>query len=163
MSAESVLLGVILFRKPVSAFRDRAFTSRHGACDMQPVVFMARLIGPLFVVLAIGMLLNSTLYADMIGQAVMMPVVIALSGILSFSAGVAMLNGYHVWTFDWRIIITVLAWLLVIAGVIRIVLPVVAAAAALAVYSSGGVLIAGVIVLLIGAYLSFEGYRRRAI
>jgi hypothetical protein len=130
---------------------------------MQPVVFMARLIGPLFVVLGIGMLLNSGLYADMIGQAIMVPVVIALSGILSFSAGVAMLLGYHSWTLDWRVIITIFGWLLVIAGIIRIVLPVVAAATALMVYSAGGVLVAGVIVLLLGLYLSFEGYRRRAL
>jgi hypothetical protein len=130
---------------------------------MQPVVFMARLIGPLFVVLGIGMLVNSTLYADMIGQAVLVPVLIALSGILTFAAGVAMLNGYRAWTADWRVIITILGWVLVIAGFIRVVLPVVAAAAALSVYSAGGVLIAGVIVLIIGAYLSFEGYRHRAV
>lgn len=130
---------------------------------MQPVVFMARLIGPLFVVLGIGMLLNSALYADMIGQAVLVPVLIALSGILTFGAGVAMLNGYHSWTLDWRVIITIIGWLFVIAGFIRIVLPVVAAAAAMSVYSPGGIVIAGVIVLLIGAYLSFEGYRRRTV
>jgi hypothetical protein len=129
---------------------------------MQPVVFMARLIGPLFVVLGIGMLLNSQLYADMIGQAIMVPVVIALSGILSFSAGVAMLNGYRSWAFNWRIIITILGWLLVIAGIIRIALPIVAAALALTVYSAMHVVIAGVIVLIIGIYLSFEGYRHRA-
>jgi hypothetical protein len=130
---------------------------------MQPVVFMARLIGPLFVLLGIGMLVNSTLYADMIGQAVLVPVVIVLSGMLTFGAGVAMLNGYRAWTADWRIIITILGWLFVIAGFIRVVLPVVAAATALSVYSAGGVLIAGIIVLVVGAYLSFEGYRHRAV
>jgi hypothetical protein len=129
---------------------------------MQPVVFIARLIGPLFVVLGVGMLLNSGLYADMIGQAVLVPVVIALSGILSFSAGLAILLGYRSWTFDWRIIITIFGWLCVIAGIIRIVLPVVAAATALTVYSATGVTVAGVIVLIVGAYLSFEGYRHRS-
>ena len=90
---------------------------------MQPVVFIARLIGPLFVVLGIGCLVNQTVYADMIGQAVLVPVLIYLSGLMAFLAGVAMLNGYHGWTADWRLIITILGWVLVIAGIIRIVLP----------------------------------------
>ena len=104
---------------------------------MQPVVFIARLVGPLFVVLGIGCLVNQTVYADMIGQAVLVPVLIYLSGLMAFLAGVAMLNGYHAWTADWRMIITILGWLLVIAGIIRIVLPAAAAVAAIALYSGG--------------------------
>ena len=96
---------------------------------MQPVVFIARLVGPLFVVLGIGCLINQTVYADMIGQAVLVPVIIYMSGLMSFLAGVAMLNGYHAWTADWRIIITILGWLLVIAGIVRIMLPAAAAVA----------------------------------
>ena len=76
--------------------------------------------------------MNQTVYADMIGQAVLVPVVIYLSGLMAFLAGVAMLNGYHAWTADWRIIVTILGWLLVIAGIIRIVLPAAAAVLAIA-------------------------------
>jgi len=43
---------------------------------MQPVVFIARIIGPLFVVLGIGVLVNERLYADMIGEAVLAPILI---------------------------------------------------------------------------------------
>ncbi len=127
---------------------------------MQPVVFIARLVGPLFVVLGIGCLVNQTIYADMIGQAILVPVLIYLSGLMAFTAGVAMLNGYHAWTADWRVIITIFGWVLVIAGIIRIVLPGAAAIAAIALYSGGyAMAIVGVIVLIIGGFLSFKGYR----
>ncbi len=127
---------------------------------MQPVVFIARLVGPLFVVLGIGCLLNQQVYADMIGQAVLVPVLIYLSGLMAFLAGVAMLNGYHAWSADWRVIITILGWLLVIAGIIRIVLPAAAAVAAMTLYSGGhAIAIVGVIVLVIGGFVSFKGYR----
>jgi len=127
---------------------------------MQPVVFIARLVGPLFVVLGIGCLVNQTIYADMIGQAILVPVLIYLSGLMAFLAGVAMLNGYHAWTVDWRIIITILGWVLVVAGIIRIVLPGAAAVAAIALYSGGyAMAIVGIIVLIIGGFLSFKGYR----
>ncbi len=130
---------------------------------MQPVIFIARLVGPLFVVLGVGCLLNQQVYTDMIGQAVLVPVVIYLSGLMAFLAGVAMLNCYHAWTADWRVIITILGWLLVIAGIIRIVLPAAAAVAAIALYSGGYTMaIVGVIVLVIGGFLSFKGYRTEA-
>jgi len=126
---------------------------------MQPVVFIARLVGPLFVALGIGCLVNQTLYSDMIGQAVLVPVVIYLSGVMAFLAGVAILNGYNGWSADWRVIITILGWLLVIGGVIRIVLPTVMAAAAIALYSGAyAMAIVGIIVLVIGGFLSFKGY-----
>ncbi len=64
------------------------------------------------------------------------------------------------WTPDWRIIITILGWLLVIAGIIRIVLPAAAAVAAISLYSGGyAMAIVGIIVLVIGGFLSFKGYR----
>jgi hypothetical protein len=128
---------------------------------MQPVVFIARIIGPLFVVLGIGVLVNERLYADMIGEAVLAPILIYLTGLLAFTAGVAMLNGYRAWTADWRVIITILGWIMVIAGVVRIVLPTVTAVMALSLYSGPAAMtVVGIIVLALGGYLSFEGYRR---
>jgi hypothetical protein len=129
---------------------------------MQPVVFIARVIGPLFIVLGIGILLNQSIYTDMIGQAVLLPALIYLSGLLAFTAGVAMLNGYHAWTADWRVIITILGWIMVIAGIIRIVLPAATAVLALAVYSGPSAMpIVAVIVIVVGAFLSYQGYFRK--
>jgi hypothetical protein len=130
--------------------------------DMQPAVYIARIVGPLFVVLGIGILLNQGIYTDMIGQAVLVPVLIYLSGVLAFTAGVAMLNGYHAWTADWRVIVTILGWIMVLAGIIRIVLPAVTAVAAIALYSGTSAMpIGGIIVLLLGGFLSFQGYFRK--
>jgi len=130
---------------------------------MQPVIIIARLIGPLFIVLGIGCLINQSLYADMIGQAILVPVLIYLSGMLAFVAGVAMLNGYNAWTADWRVIVTILGWIFVIAGIVRIALPALVAALALTVYSGAStVLISGIVILVIGAFLSFQGYRKKA-
>jgi len=129
---------------------------------MQPVVFIARLIGPLFIVLGVGILINQSVYTDMIGQAVLIPVVIYLSGLLAFTGGVAMLNGYHAWTADWRVIVTILGWIMVIAGIVRIVLPAVSAVLAISLYSGSSAMpIVAVIVLLVGAFLCYHGYFRK--
>jgi hypothetical protein len=127
---------------------------------MEPAVFIARVIGPLFVVLGAGILLNWSLYAAMIAEAVRIPTFIYLSGILTFTAGAAILNCYRAWTAGWRVIVTVLGWVFLIAGVIRIVLPRLTMTLATALYSGTAALaIAGVIVLILGAFLSFKAYR----
>jgi hypothetical protein len=65
-------------------------------------------------------------------------------------------NGYT----DWRVIITILGWIFVIAGFIRIVLPRQMASVATTIYSGSiAMTIVGVVILVLGGYLSFEGYR----
>jgi hypothetical protein len=130
---------------------------------MEPAVFIARLVGPLFVALGVGILLTLALYTDMIAEAVQIPTLIYIWGVLALTAGLAMLNVYRAWTSDWRVIVTVLGWLFVIAGVIRIVLPRVTATMATTIFSGPTAMaITAVIVLVVGGFLSFEGYRRQA-
>jgi len=129
---------------------------------MQPAVFIARLIGPSLFVIGVGVLLNEANYAAMITEAVHSPTIIYLSGLLSLPPGLAILNVYRAWTADWRVIITILGWLLVIGGAIRIVLPQLTATLASTLYStSAALMIFAVVVLVLGGYLSFEGYRSR--
>ncbi len=128
---------------------------------MPPAVLIARLVGPLFVAIGAGILLNASFYAGAIVEAVHSPTLVYLSGIASLLAGLAMLNAYRAWTADWRVVTTILGWLMVIGGIIRIVVPQLVTALVTTIYSGPTALaIAGVIVLVLGAFLSFEGYRQ---
>ncbi len=127
---------------------------------MPPAVLIARLIGPLFVVIGVGVLLNAPFYVGAIAEAVHSPTLVYLSGIASLLAGLAMLNAYRAWTADWRAIVTILGWLMVIAGIVRIVLPQIVTALATTIYSGPTALaIAGAIVLVLGGFLTVKGYR----
>ena len=124
------------------------------------VILIARLIGPLFAVLGLGMLLNATFYAAAVGQGAHSPVLIAIAGMATLVAGTAILNAYRAWTADWRVLVTVIGWIFIIAGLIRLILPTLAETLAPAVYSGpAALMVAGVVVLIIGGILSFEGYR----
>jgi hypothetical protein len=130
---------------------------------MGPAVVVARLVGPTLLAIGLGILLNRPLYAAAVAEGVRSAVLVYLSGILSLVAGLAILNAHRAWTADWRVIVTIFGWLLVIGGVLRIVLPRVTASVATTLYSGTVALaIVGAIVLVVGAYLSFEGYRHRA-
>jgi len=52
---------------------------------MQPAVFIARLVGPLLVVIGVGVLLNEANYAAMITEATHSPTLIYLCGLLTYS------------------------------------------------------------------------------
>ena len=122
---------------------------------------IARLIGPVFVVIGVGILLNAAFYAELVAEAVQVPALVYIYGLMMLVAGLATLNAYRAWTRDWRVIITVLGWLSVIGGVIRIVLPQLVTRLATATIGTPLVLIiAAAIVFVVGGYLSFEGYRR---
>jgi hypothetical protein len=129
---------------------------------MPPAVFIARLLGPTFVAIGLGILANGPFYSALILEAVHSPTLIYFSGLMSLVPGLAILNVHRSWS-GWPVIITIIGWLMVIGGVIRLVLPATTATLATDLYSHAiALLIAAIVVLVLGAYLSFEGYRARS-
>jgi uncharacterized membrane protein len=127
---------------------------------MPPAVLIARLIGPLFVTIGVGVLINAQFYVGSVIEAVHSPTLVYMSGVASMLAGLAILNAYRAWTADWRVIVTILGWLMAIGGIVRIVLPQVAATVAPELYSGPtALMITGAIVLVLGGILTVKGYR----
>src|SRR5882672_849900 len=84
---------------------------------------IARLAGPVFAAVGIGMLTNQTSYHQMAVQFINGYPFIYFSGILALVGGLAILNAHNDWTPDWRSLITTLGWLMSIGGVFRIIAP----------------------------------------
>ncbi len=132
-----------------------------SSATTSPAQTIARLVGPLFVAIGLGVLLNRATYAAAIAEGVRSPVLVYLAGTGTLLAGLAILNAYRAWTADWRVIVTVLGWMFIIAGIVRIVLPTVATSLSSTIYSAPvAMALMGIVVLAVGGYLSFEGYRR---
>ena len=130
---------------------------------MDRSLFLARLIGPTFAAIALGMLINLGMYETMIAEALHPGILFYMSGLLSLLAGLAIINLHNTWGADWRVIVTVLGWLMTVGGVIRIVAPQVAIAIGSTFYSGrASTIVAALIVGTLGAFLSFKGYVRRA-
>jgi hypothetical protein len=109
------------------------------------------------------MLINLGMYESMIAEALHPGILFYLSGLLSLLAGLAIVNLHNTWCMDWRVIITVLGWLMTIGGIVRIVVPQVAIAIGLIIYSGrASTVVAALIIVILGAFLSFKGYVRRA-
>ena len=130
---------------------------------MDRSLFLARLMGPTFVAIALGMLINLGMYESMIAEALHSGILFYLSGLLSLLAGLAIVNLHNTWYADWRVIITILGWLMTIGGIIRIVVPQVAIAIGSTIYGGrAATIVVALIVGTLGAFLSLKGYARRA-
>lgn len=89
---------------------------------MDTSIFLARLIGPLFVVLAVGLLVRPDAIRTMANEFITSRPLIFLSGVLSLLGGLAIVNTHNVWQ-GWPVIITIFGWLGVIGGIARILFP----------------------------------------
>jgi hypothetical protein len=120
---------------------------------------IARLIGPVFCAIGIGMLANQAVFREMAGQFVEGLPFIYFSGILALVGGLAILNFHNAWTNDWRSVITALGWLMTFGGFFRIIAP------QLVAFLGEGLLAhpwfltgAGVVLLALGGFITFKGY-----
>jgi uncharacterized membrane protein len=86
-------------------------------------VFLARLIGPVALVMAIGLFMNTTGYRSIAEEFLRSRALIYLSGLLMITAGLAIILTHNVWVANWPVLITVLGWLATIGGAARIVFP----------------------------------------
>jgi hypothetical protein len=127
-------------------------------------IFLARLIGPIFIVVAIGVLANGAVYRGLSQEFVRSPALIYLSGLFAMAAGVAVLLNHNVWAADWRVLITLFGWLAAIGGAQRIIWPqATEAAVRWFLTNPTSLVVAGIIWLLIGGVLCFYGYRREPV
>jgi hypothetical protein len=90
---------------------------------MQSSTYLARLIGPVMLVAALGMLLNAAAFRAMAQDFLRSPPLVFLSGVLTMTAGMAIVLYHNVWTADWRLIITLLGWAGAVGGAARMTLP----------------------------------------
>jgi hypothetical protein len=120
---------------------------------------IAGLIGPTLIAIAAGMLLNLGSFPALAEQISRDPGLIFVSGILLFVAGLAILRAHNIWVGGWPVLVTVLGWLAILGGLLRMLFPTRLAAIAAAVGgSTSGIIVGAVVLLVVGAFLSFKGY-----
>ncbi len=126
---------------------------------MQRSIYIAKLIGPIMLVVGLGMLLNGAVYRAVVAQFLQSYALIYLSGIAGMLIGLALVHAHNEWRADWRVIITLLGWLSLIGGIFRTLVPQEVAAIGSGLFANAATLmIAGFVVLVLGGVLSYFGY-----
>ena len=120
---------------------------------------IAGLVGPVFAAIGIAILVNRSHFPTMIGQLAQNQGLIFVSGILSLLGGLAIVRVHNAWTGGWAVIITVLGWLAILGGLVRMWLPHKAASIAETFAgNSTALLVGGLLVLALGSFLTFKAF-----
>lgn len=111
---------------------------------------LAGLIGPTLLVMVISEWINLHIWS------VSLAPIVYLNGTLLFVAGLAIVREHNNWTGDWRLLITLVGWVTLLAGLFRMFLP---TANQLEASSLTYSLLA--FLLSVGVFLTYKAYGRR--
>lgn len=136
------------------------FDNRFGGGDeVNPELsrFIAGLIGPVLAAIACSMLLNRDLAPEIAAEVTHSKGLILLSGVSLLVAGIALVQCHSTWT-GWPAIITVMGWLSIFSGLVRVLFP--AQLAGMAADLSNGTFntIIALACLGLGAFLTYKAY-----
>lgn len=128
---------------------------------MSTSIFLAELLGPIYVVVGIACLFKAETFGPILREFIGSRAWLYFAGVLGLAVGLAIVLTHNVWVFDWRVIITLIGWLSLVRGIISIFQSQWVVAAAHYVLDHRSVfLVAGAVNLLLGLILSFFGYYR---
>ena len=90
---------------------------------MSTSLFLARLIGPVMLVIGLAVFANQRGFRDMAEEFIASRAMMFLSGIIVMPAGLAIVLTHNLWSADWRVLITIFGWLNVVGGAVRLIGP----------------------------------------
>ncbi len=126
---------------------------------MSTSLFLAKLIGPVFLVVGIGLLFNVESFRSLLTEFIKNPVLVYLAGVLGLVGGLALVLNHNFWIADWRLIITLVGWIALIRGVVTILRPQWIVSIGNRISQHKAIfLAAGIVDFIIGAALSYFGY-----
>lgn len=128
---------------------------------METSLILAQIIGPILFVMGFRMAINADGMRAIGEQFIESPVMIYMSGFIALTLGLVIVTFHNVWIADWPGVITLLGWLAVLAGVIRMLMPGVVTAIGGAMLGSGAkvlLMASGAVMMALGAWLAVMGY-----
>jgi hypothetical protein len=128
---------------------------------VQTSIFLAKLIGPILLVAGVAMLVNRKDLDALAQEILRSRLMLLLFGLIDLSVGLAIVLTHNVWAADWRIIITLLGWLLLVRGAVRLLIPDQVKALGAKVLGNANVVTGSLaVVTVLGLVLSYFGYLR---
>jgi hypothetical protein len=126
---------------------------------MQTSFFIAKLMGPILLLVGISILIDEKSIRAMAKEVLGSRALIYIFGIIDLLLGLVLVTVHNVWVADWRLIITLIGWLSIVRGVVRILFGSFIIKNAPKLLRKQGLLMGVAIVMLVlGAALSYYGY-----
>lgn len=126
---------------------------------METSILIARLVGPVIAIAGIFALFNPDDLRTVAREMLASRALVMIAGIMALALGLAIVNTHNLWVADWRVLITVLGWLSIFAGIVRMGFPALIKTLGEKMLARNGVLrVSGFFQLAMGAVLIAMGY-----
>ncbi len=122
-------------------------------------IWIAKLLGPIVLLLAASMIWRPDALLALSRQFLTDKPLILISGVLALLAGLLIVNVHNIWYWGWPVIITLFGWALLIGGAVRVLSPdFVTEVGSRMLEQTGLVRWIGVLWAMLGLFLSYQGY-----
>ena len=126
---------------------------------MQTSIFLAQLVGPVLALMGLFVAIYPKRVEAMGREVLNSPTLLLMAGLLALVPGLAIVLTHNIWVADWRGLITVLGWIMLIAGASRILLPgLMKRVGDRMLQNHALIMVPGVLMLVLGGYLVWIGY-----
>ncbi|MFH0845945.1 MAG: hypothetical protein V1851_00910 [Patescibacteria group bacterium] len=120
---------------------------------------LLQVIGICYLIIGIGLLINTKYYRKMLDNFAESKPVMFLSGILSLIAGYFLIRAQNMLIWDWSVIITVIGWIALIKGSAIILMPkVMLKMAHYFTHRKGWMVFEGIVATILGAIITYIAF-----
>ncbi len=120
-------------------------------------IFYAQVLGIWLFIIALAALTQQTRFKKMLANSLEEPF-LAWAGILLFGIGLIIVISHNIWVHAWPLVVTLVGWVFVIAGAMRLVWPKTFLQIAATFNARVGFAVLSWAWLIIGAYLIWMGF-----
>lgn len=126
---------------------------------MELSLFLAKVIGWYFLIVGAFLLSRQLMVRSLIVDILANRALIFISGIITLILGLLLVLSHNVWVIAWPLVITIIAWMVLISGLIRLFLPEYAIQLGhWWLNKSSYLVVSAIINVLIGLFLLYKGY-----
>lgn len=121
-------------------------------------IFLAKVLGLYLVITCLAVLVNEKLLKKAIKAYAQDMPILFFHGIFALLLGLTLVVSHNIWTSDWRVIITIIGWLALLKGVLRLFVPGQAVKWGLKIYDKISPVVF-IVFLVVGVYLAYVGFK----
>lgn len=125
---------------------------------METTTFLAQIWGPILIAVGLGFFFSTKYYIKIYRDLEKESFAVLFFGMIAMAGGIAHILAHNIWDNLSQIIVSFLGWGLLVKGIICVTFPRLADRGGDWVLSAKAVPVAGVVTLILGAYLSWVGY-----
>ena len=123
--------------------------------------FLSKVLGIYFLIISVGMFMSMPQFTANVKVLISNPSILFVSGFFTLILGLLMVVSHNIWQWSWRVVITIIAWIIVWKGVTYIFFPhMIDQSSTLFVQNMKFAYTAAFMDLILGLFLTYMGFKK---